>query len=89
VTVTSCEPDNVPPFIGEQVEFLTVTDVNFRVGPGSDCDLVSEGPIGVNIPATLISGPVVREGEEDFVWVQVQIADDIGWLILSAIEPVP
>jgi hypothetical protein len=89
VTVTSCDPDNVPAFAGEVTDFLTVTDVNFRAGPGTDCDLVVDIPIGANNSVTVLSGPVVREGEEDFTWVQVQIVDDIGWIVLDSIEPAP
>lgn len=88
VTVTSCEPDPVPALASAQTQYLTVTDVNFRAGPGSDCETIGSGPIGINIPVTVLSGPVVREGEEDLIWVQVQIADDIGWIIVGVLEPV-
>jgi len=88
VTVTSCEPESVPPLASSQTQYLTVTDVNFRAGPGSDCETIGDGPIGTNIPVTVLSGPVVREGEEDFTWAQVQIADDIGWIIIGVLEPV-
>jgi hypothetical protein len=87
--VSSCEPEGVPAFNGEQTEFLTTTDVNFRTGPGSDCDPIGDGPIGQNIPVTILAGPVVREGEEEFAWVQVQIADQTGWVVSSVLEPAP
>jgi hypothetical protein len=89
VSVTSCEPGNVPPFGGEQSAFITAQDVNFRTGPGADCDLIGEGPIGINIPVTLLSGPVVRDGDDEFTWVQVQIADTVGWVVADVLEPAP
>lgn len=89
ISVASCEPENIPPFGTEQNEFLTVTDVNFRIGPGADCDQIGDGPIGINIPVTVLSGPVVREDDDTFVWVQVQIVDEIGWIVVDAIEPAP
>ncbi len=89
VTVTSCDPDNIPVFAGEVTDFLTITDVNFRIGPGADCDPIGDGPIGANNSVILLSGPVVREGDDEFIWVQVQIVDDIGWIVLDAIEPAP
>ncbi len=89
VAVTSCEPDSIPPFGGEQANFQTNTDVNFRAGPGSDCDLIGDGQIGANIPVTVLSGPVVREEGDGFIWVQVQIVDQTGWVVPEALEPAP
>jgi hypothetical protein len=88
VTVTDCAPASVPPLATSQVQYLTNADVNFRTGPGSDCDTIGTGPIGTNIPVTVVSGPVVREGEE-FTWVQVQIVDDTGWIIVGVLDPAP
>lgn len=88
VTVSGCDPETIPPFVGEQVDFFTASDVNFRTGPGADCDTIGSGPIGTNIPVTVLSGPVVRDDDE-FVWVQVQILDEIGWVVLDVLEPAP
>jgi hypothetical protein len=89
VEVSSCEPENIPPLGLEQTAYVTVTDVNFRVGPGAECDQVGDGPIGINIPVTVLSGPVVREDDDTFNWIQVQIVDQIGWIIADAVEPAP
>jgi len=89
VEVSSCEPESIPPFGTEQAEFLTVVDVNFRVGPGADCDSLGDGPIGINIPVTVLSNPVVRVDDDELVWIQVQIVDQIGWIVADAIEPAP
>ncbi|MDQ3657991.1 MAG: SH3 domain-containing protein [Chloroflexota bacterium] len=88
VTVAGCEPETVPPFDGSQTAFITVSDVNFRAGPGADCDTIGDGPIGTNIPVTVLSGPVIREDDE-FVWVQVQILDQTGWVVVEVLEPAP
>jgi len=88
VTVAGCEPETVPPFDGAQAAFFTVSDVNFRTGPGADCDTIGDGPIGVNIPVTVLSGPVIRD-DDDFVWVQVQILDQTGWVVIEVLEPAP
>ncbi len=82
--VTSCEPEEIPEITIDQVSYLTTADVNFRTGPGADCDLIET--IGTNQEATVLGGPVTRE-EDDFVWVQVEIADDIGWIVIDVLEP--
>jgi hypothetical protein len=84
--VTSCDPEIVPAVTIAQVDYLTAEDVNFRTGPGADCDLIGTGPIGVNAAVTLLGGPVAREGE-DFVWVQVDIAGEVGWIVVEVLEP--
>ncbi|MDQ3444020.1 MAG: hypothetical protein M3490_10475 [Chloroflexota bacterium] len=87
VTVAGCEPETVPPLEGASLEFITVTDVNFRTGPGADCDTIGTGPIGTNVPVTVLSGPVVREDDDQFEWVQVQILDQTGWVVIDVLEP--
>ncbi len=87
VVVAGCDPGSIPPYTGEQVNFLTNADVNFRTGPGADCDTIGEGPIGTNIPVTVLGGPVVREDDDQFVWVQVEILDQTGWVVLDVLEP--
>jgi len=89
VTVLGCEPETVPPLANAPLEFLTASDVNFRTGPGSDCDTIGTGPIGTNIPVSVLSGPVVREDDDQFAWVQVQILDQTGWVVIDVLEPAP
>ena len=60
-------------------------DLNFRVGPGSDCDAIGE-PLSQGIHITVVSDPVVREGDPER-WVQVNIDGQIGWVALDFIEP--
>ena len=88
VTVDGCQPETVPPFDGNQTAYITNSDVNFRTGPGADCDTIGDGPIGVNIPVTVLSGPVDR-ADDEFVWIQVQIVDQTGWVVIEVLEPAP
>lgn len=87
--VTGCDPEVIPLLDAEQIEFVTVIDVNFRAGPGADCDMIGDTPLPANSAVTVLSAPVVPEEDDSFVWVQVQIADEVGWIIVDAIEPAP
>ncbi len=86
VAVTSCEPEVIPDIALESTSYRTVSDVNVRIGPGADCDLLAISPIGGFMPVTILAGPVQREGD-DFVWVQVEVAGEIGWVVTEALEP--
>ena len=62
---TVCQPVSMAM---QTVRSLTTTDVNFRTGPGADCDPLWRWPASAqNIPVTILAAPVVREGEEEFV----------------------
>lgn len=86
---SSCEPEVVPVFTNDEVEYVTNTDVNFRAGPGADCDRIGDGPVPAGASVLVVGGPVVREGDDEFVWVQVEIAEETGWIITEALEPAP
>lgn len=85
--VDSCDPDVVPPFTGDVTTFVLVADLNFRAGPGSNCDLIGAGPLGEFSQVEVVSGVVIREGEEDIEWVQIQVGDDTGWVASEFLEP--
>jgi hypothetical protein len=87
VQANSCDPSDVPLLVDGELSYVTTTVVNFRTGPGSDCDTIGDGPLGSNIPVAVVSMPVVREGEEEYVWVQIRVNDISGWVIVEAIEP--
>lgn len=88
VSVSSCDVADVPAIGIEQIDYVTNTDVNFRVGPGADCDAIGDGPIGEFSSVTLLGGPVVRDdADDDFVWVQVEIAGETGWIITEVLDP--
>ena len=87
VPVTSCEPETVPEIALDSTAYRTVSDVNVRVGPGADCDPLAISPIGGFMPVTILGGPVQRDGE-DFIWVQVEVAGETGWIVTEALEPI-
>lgn len=89
IAVDGCETDQIPSFNGDVTQFVTVIDVNFRTGPGADCEQIGDDPISADVEVTLLSGPVVREDDTEFVWVQVDINGEVGWIVTSAITPVP
>jgi hypothetical protein len=86
VTVESCAPESVPPIALESTAYVTNVQLNVRFGPGADCDRLAISPIDPAVPLTIIGGPVERDGD-DFVWVQVEVAGEVGWVVIDAIEP--
>ncbi len=84
VTVDSCDVPELPEYTGADAEQVTTGVVNFRSGPGVDCDVLSEVVAGV--PVEVLSNPVAREGE-DIVWVAVSIDGEEGWLASDFVEP--
>lgn len=87
VTVDSCEPDDVPDFTGDSAEFLVVENLNFRTGPGSDCDLIGDSVLESGAEIVVTSDPVLRDGEET-EWVRVEVEGEEGWVAAEFIEPV-
>lgn len=87
-TVDSCEPDNVPEFSGSNPDYVVIEDdLNFRPGPGTDCDPVID-VLSVGVQVTVLSDPVVRANDDSTVWVQVDVDGDVGWVALEFLEPV-
>ena len=87
-TVESCEPDNVPEFSGSNPDFVVIEDdLNFRPGPGTDCDPVID-VLSVGVQVTVLSDPVVRANDDNTVWVQVDVDGEVGWVALEFLEPV-
>lgn len=87
LVVSGCDVAEVPPFTGEQATYRLTTDLNFRAGPGAECDLALEDPIGVFQTVEIIGGPVVR-ADDGSEWVQARVLDTEGWLALEFLEPV-
>jgi uncharacterized protein YgiM (DUF1202 family) len=85
--VSSCDLANVPSFTGEQSTYSLTTDVNFRTGPGAECDLALDVPLGEFQQVVVVGGPVVRtdDGSE---WVQIQVGETIGWVAFEFLAPV-
>lgn len=85
--VTSCDVQDVPPFTGDVTVYQLTVDLNFREGPGADCGLIGDGPLGEFSIVDVIGGPVEREGDESGEWVEVDVGDQVGWLAFEFLEP--
>ncbi len=85
---TSCDMPNYPPYTGDTPAQVTTSDVNFRAGPGADCDAIG-GPIGAGVSVEVLSDPVTREGDDQFEWVAVTFDGSDGWLATEFLEPAP
>jgi hypothetical protein len=86
--VDSCDVVDAPPFQGESATYTPVEEVNFRVGPGADCEPVLDGPLNTGVEMTVLSEPVVRFDDPDRVlWVQVEVDGEVGWVAAEFIEP--
>lgn len=86
VVVSGCEVEDIPPFQGEQTLYRLTVDVNFRLGPGTDCDLALDEPLGAFQPVEVIGGPVIRESDGS-EWVQIEVLDTVGWVAFEFLEP--
>ena len=85
--VDSCDVAQLPPYTGSDPVQVTTSGVNFRAGPGTDCDSIGEAiPAGVSVE--VLSDPVQREGD-DFAWVAVNLDGEEGWLVTDFLEPAP
>lgn len=84
--VSSCDVGFYPPYAGDAAAQVTTSEVNFRSGPGTDCDPIGE-PLPAETNVEILSAPVVREGEDGFVWVAVLVDGDEGWLATEFLEP--
>ncbi len=70
-----CEPPAVLPEVIGEVQREATETVNVRVGPGLDCDLVTQIEAGTSV--TVESGPVEAS---DRLWVLVTVGGDQGWV---------
>jgi hypothetical protein len=85
--VESCEADEYPPFTGADASRVTAIEVNFRVGPGTDCEAIGE-PLASGTTVEILSDAVVRDGEPEFSWVAVSVEGTEGWLVTDFLEAV-
>jgi hypothetical protein len=83
---TSCDMPDYPPYIGDAPSQVTTSDVNFRSGPGADCDALGE-PLAAGVSVQVLSDPVTREGDDQYQWVAVSIDGTEGWLATEFLEP--
>jgi hypothetical protein len=87
VSVTGCDVTDVPEFAGEQTSWQATTELNFRTGPGADCDLALDEPLDAFQVVEVVGGPVTRE-DDDSEWVQVRVLDTDGWVAFEFLEAV-
>lgn len=86
LSVIGCEVPDVPNFTGETTTFMLMTDVNFRSGPGVDCDPLLDEPLGEGQIVIVSGGPVIQS-EDDTEWVLIEIDGTPGWITTEFIEP--
>lgn len=85
LVVQACEVEEYPPFTGTDASRVTASEVNFRVGPGTDCEALGE-PLASGTTVEVLSEPVVRDGEPEFSWVAVSVEGTEGWLVTDFLE---
>jgi hypothetical protein len=85
--VESCDPTDVVPLAGGQNAYFTLSEVNFREGPGADCDTISDTPLAEGVDVVVLSAPVTRVGEEELVWIQIEADGERGWVVIEALAP--
>ncbi len=84
--IIGCEVPDVPGFLGESNVFELTADVNFRSGPGVECEPVFDEPIGEGQIVLVLGGPVTQS-EDGSEWVQIEVNDETGWISTDFIEP--
>jgi hypothetical protein len=87
VTVDSCDVPEFPEYLGQEPAQVTTIDVNFRAGPGTDCETVGQ-PVPAGVTVEILSNPVDREGD-DFTWVAVSLDGEQAWVAIDFLEPAP
>ena len=86
LTIEGCEVPDVPNYTGENPDVTLTADVNFRSGPGTDCDTLLEEPLGEGQVVTITGGPVTQAAD-DSEWVQVEVNGTNGWITTEYLEP--
>lgn len=87
LTVDGCDVANVPPFTGEATAYRLTSDLNFRAGPGAECDLALQQPLGAFQVVEVVGGPVVRS-DDGSEWVQIETLGTQGWVAFEFLEPI-
>ena len=85
-SIEGCEVPDVPNYVGENSSFTLTSDLNFRAGPGVNCDPLLDEPLGEGQAVTVVGGPVVQT-EDGSEWVQIEIDGTTGWISTEFIEP--
>lgn len=86
LSVEGCDVPDVPNYVGDTTTFQLMSDLNFRSGPGVDCEPVIDTPLGEGQVVEVTGGPVIQASDES-EWVQVTIDGTTGWISTEFIEP--
>lgn len=85
LSISGCEVPDVPGFLGDNSDFVLTADVNFRSGPGVECDPLLDDPLDEGLTVVVVGGPVVQT-DDDTEWVQIVIDGEPGWITTEFIE---
>lgn len=85
-TVSGCEVGFYSPYKGQSPEQVTISEVNFRSGPGTDCDVIGE-PLPPDTSVQVLSDAIVRDDQDAVVWVAVSVDGTDGWMAAEFLEP--
>lgn len=85
LTIEGCELPHVPTYIGESDQGQLIEDVNFRSGPGVDCEPLLDEPLGNGQTVTVTGGPVTQaaDGSE---WIEIEVNGTRGWISAEFID---
>lgn len=85
LTIEGCELPHVPTYIGDSDQAELIEDVNFRSGPGVDCEPLLDEPLGSGQTVTVTGGPVTQaaDGSE---WVEIEVNGTRGWVSADFID---
>jgi hypothetical protein len=90
VQVDSCDVVDAPQYSGDDENQQVTEELNFRVGPGADCDPAFDAPLEVATDVVVLSDPVVRSDLDDGTeWIQVEVDGETGWVAAEFVEPAP
>lgn len=84
--ISGCDVPDVPGYLGDTSTFILTVDVNFRSGPGVDCDPLMDEPLGEGQIVEVTGGPVTQ-ADDGSEWVQIEIEGEPGWITTEFIEP--
>ena len=86
LTVEGCDVPTVPAFTGSTASYVTVAEVNFRSGPGTDCTPILEQPLAEGMAVTVLGGPVAQSADGS-QWLQIEVDGVPGWVTTEFVEP--
>lgn len=86
LSIEGCDVPDVPTYSGPNTEVTLTSDVNFRSGPGTDCDPLTDAPLGEGQTVTVTGGPVTQTADNS-EWIEVEVNGQKGWISTEFVEP--